>query len=97
MNDSDSKLQVVSRKELSRQIRREAYQKAKAYRAADPRFIAMKEAVKERRRMAYQRVKAQRKVVAADKKTQEQEKRAQERAAADTELMGMVRPFTNGK
>jgi hypothetical protein len=94
MDEADSKRARPTRKEIARQIRREAYQKAKAFRAADPRYAAMKESMKERRRSAYQRAKAQRKLAAAEKKADELQKRADERATADKELMGMVRRFT---
>lgn len=96
MDDADSKRERPTQKEIARQIRREAYQKAKAYRAADPRYAAMKESMKERRRSAYQRAKAQRKLVATEKKANELRKRAEERATADKELMSMVRRFTEG-
>lgn len=50
-----------SRKELARQLRREAYVRQKAQRAADPRVIALKEVAKQRRKEAYQAAKARRK------------------------------------
>ena len=38
---------VLSRKELARELRRAAYQRAKQARAADPKHQALKEAAKE--------------------------------------------------
>jgi hypothetical protein len=57
---------ILSRKELARELRREAYQRAKRARAADPRQQALKEKAKERRRELYQQVKARRKSRAAE-------------------------------
>jgi hypothetical protein len=54
----------LSRKEQARLLRRAAYQKAKARRATDPRFIAMKEAMKKQRREAYQAAKQRKKTAA---------------------------------
>ena len=47
----------LSKKELARQFRHEAYLRAKEYRKTDPRQIAMKENLKEQRRDAYQKAK----------------------------------------
>ena len=49
-----------SRKEMARSQRRAAYQKAKAQRDTDPKYIAMKEALKERRRAAARLAKEKR-------------------------------------
>jgi hypothetical protein len=68
---------VISRKELGRQLRRQAYQKAKAYRAKDPKYLALKETAKLRRRELYQRVKQSRKDASAAEKTKRSESRAQ--------------------
>jgi hypothetical protein len=47
----------LSKKELSKKFRHEAYLRAKEYRKTDPRQIAMTEKLKEQRRDAYQRLK----------------------------------------
>lgn len=61
MSDDDSQRKILSRKELAKELRRNAYQRAKEQRAKDPRFIKMKEAAKEQRRAAYQKIKEKRK------------------------------------
>lgn len=53
--------EVISRKELARELRKRAYQRAKARRATDPKYLALKEAAKQHRRELYQRAKAQKK------------------------------------
>jgi hypothetical protein len=60
-----------SQKERAREMRRDAYQKAKARRDADPRFIAMKEAAKEQRRAAQKKVRDQRKAREAEARSAE--------------------------
>lgn len=94
MSDDGSKKRGVSRKELARQLRRQAYQKAKARRAKDPKHIAMKEAAKQRRQEAYQQAKERRKATVAGQKARENEKQqadqAEERADRDRVLMKMV-------
>ncbi len=69
---------VISRKELARDLRRQAYQRAKAWRAADPKQIEMKAAAKVKRREAYQQVKERRKAAEASSKTELRAKRAAE-------------------
>lgn len=89
-----------SLKERARQIRRAAYERAKAQRASDPKYLAMKEAGKQQRRAQYQQIKEQRKAAAKAEKTQEKrargEQRAQERAAVDQELMKLLRVAAPG-
>jgi hypothetical protein len=98
MSDDDSKKGTLSRKEFARQLRRQAYQKAKERRASDPKHIAMKEVAKQRRREAYQQAKERRKAAVADQKALEKEKQrvdvAEERAPKDHVLMKMVRRAT---
>jgi hypothetical protein len=91
---NDSNRQILSRKELARELRRQAYRAAKERRAKDPRYIAMKQAAKERRREAYKKAKEQKraalvKQVAEQKKTRADEQTA-ERAAKDAELLSMI-------
>lgn len=76
---ADGSRSVISRKELARQLRRQAYQKAKARRAEDPKHLAMKEAAKVRRRELYQQVKEQRKAGEAVEKATRAAKRTEER------------------
>jgi len=73
---------VISRKELGRQLRRQAYQKAKAYRAKDPKYLALKEAAKLRRRELYQQVKQSRKDATSAEKAKRSESRAQAATSA---------------
>ncbi len=82
---------VVSRKELARQYRRQAYQRAKQARATDPKHLAMKEAVKVRRREMYQQVKAQRKVRDAALETNRKAAESQSRAEAKRQLAERVK------
>lgn len=96
MDQSDLKRGASSQKELARELRRQAYQRAKERRAADPRHIELKEAAKKRRRALYERVKEQRKAVVAEQKQKKKEKRAEERAANDENLMKIVRRATEG-
>jgi hypothetical protein len=75
----DGSRSVISRKELARELRRQAYQKAKARRAEDPKHLAMKEAAKVRRRELYQQVKERRKAGEAVEKAARSAKRSEER------------------
>lgn len=92
----ETETKVLSRKELGRLLRKQAYEREKARRAKDPTFIAMKEAAKEQRRAAYRRMKEQRKAAREDLKEKESAKRAEERALADAELMKLMRCATKG-
>jgi hypothetical protein len=83
--------EVISRKEVARQFRRQAYQRAKAARAADPKHLAMKEVAKQRRRELYRRVKEQRKSRDAERDTQRKAAEAEQRAAAKRQLAERVK------
>lgn len=76
MSADDSERKILSRKELFKERRREAYKKAKERRNRDPRYIAMKEAAKEQRREAYRKVKEQRKAAEAEAKANRKAERA---------------------
>lgn len=76
---ADGSRSVISRKELARELRRQAYQKAKARRAEDPKHLAMKEAAKVRRRELYQQVKERRKAGEAVEKAARSARRTEER------------------
>jgi hypothetical protein len=82
--------EVVSQRELARLYRRQAYQRAKAYRAADPKYARLKEIAKLRRRELYQQIKQTRKAAAlVDKsanKAARSAQRTEERAAKRQEL-----------
>lgn len=82
---------VLSRKELARELRRRAYQRAKQARAEDPRHLAMKEAAKLRRREQYQQVKERRKEREAEQKAKEKVSAAAAQAAAKRELAERVK------
>ena len=58
--DQDPK-ERLSKKEIAKQYRHEAYLRAKEYRKTDPRQIAKKEKLKEQRKEAYQKGKERRK------------------------------------
>lgn len=94
--DGDSETRVLSRKEYGRLLRKRAYERAKAQRAADPKFIAAKEAMKQRRRELYQKEKERRTAARAEQKAKERAAREQERAKADFELMKMLKRATKG-
>jgi len=87
-----------SRKERARQLRREAYQRAKERQATDPKYLAMKEAAKQHRHEVYQAAKKRKKAATAEQKRERKQKdegeRAAKRAAASRELTKMVKPAT---
>ena len=85
--ESDHKL---SKKELARQFRHEAYLRAKEYRETDPRQIAMKEKMKEQRRDAYQQAKKRNKAYRDQIKKASEEKSARKRIVKQDKLMKMV-------
>lgn len=86
---------VISRKELARELRREAYQRAKKARAVDPRHLALKEAAKQRRREVYQEVKKRRKAQGAEleakHKSRNEVAQAQARSEAKRQLAERVK------
>jgi hypothetical protein len=87
---------VISRKELARELRRQAYQRAKQARATDPRHLAMKEAVKVRRREAYQQVKEKRKAHEAEFKARRKVADAAARVETQRQLAERVRGALHG-
>jgi hypothetical protein len=86
-----SERSVVSRKELGRELRRQAYQRAKKARAEDPRHLAMKEVVKQRRRELYQQVKTRRKEREAEQKAKDKVVSATAQAEAKRQLAERVK------
>ena len=82
---------VISRKELARELRREAYQRAKKARAADPKHLALKEAAKQRRRDVYQEVKKHRKARDAELEAKHKVAQAQARTEAKRQLAERVK------
>jgi hypothetical protein len=87
---------VLSRKEFARELRRQAYQRAKQARATDPRHLAMKEAAKVRRREAYQHVKERRKEHEAELKAQRKVTDAAARVETQRHLAERVRSALHG-
>lgn len=79
-----------------KQVRREAYQKAKQRQKLDPVFIAMKETQKLKRREIYQQVQKKRKASEKAKKAVQKEREvlmnAERLALKDAVLMSMVIP-----
>ena len=59
-------LKQLSQKELAKQYRQAAYQRAKEFRKTDPAHIAMAEKLKEQRTVAYQKVKERNKAYKAE-------------------------------
>jgi hypothetical protein len=84
----------LSRKELARQFRRAAYQRAKEHRANDPKQVTMKEAMKLRRCAEYKAGKERRKAFAAEQKTRREARESESRALKARELMKLVKPLT---
>jgi hypothetical protein len=82
---------VISRKELARELRREAYQRAKKARAVDPKHLALKEAAKQRRREVYQEVKKRRKARDAELEAKHEVAQAQARTDAKRQLAERVK------
>jgi hypothetical protein len=82
---------VLSRKELARELRRQAYRRAKQARAEDPRHLAMKEAAKLRRREQYQQVKVRRKEREAEQKAKDKVSAAATQAEAKRQLAERVK------
>jgi len=83
----------LTRKEFFKQLRRDAYQKAKERRKTDPKQIALNLEMKTRRREAYQEMKARRKVAQAELKQVQREKTermTEKHAKIDAELLGLV-------
>ena len=69
----------LSKKELAKEFRHEAYLRAKEYRRTDPRQIAMKEQQKEYQREAYKKAKERNKAHRDEKKDAAKEKSARKR------------------
>ena len=88
----DKSAEHLSRKEFAKRIRHETYQRAKEYRATDPKQIAMKEGLKLRRREAYQAAKARAKALKSERQKRASEMVAQDRDARDCELMETMVP-----
>ena len=75
---------MLSKEEL-RQKRKEAYQKAKAKRDADPKYQALKEQVKAKRKAKYQAFKV-------EQKSKKQETKDKKQAQKDAALMVLMFP-----
>jgi hypothetical protein len=83
--------QVISRKELARELRRQAYQRAKQARASDPRHLALKERAKQQRRELYRKAKEQRKARDAALDAKHEAQREAAHAEAKRQLAERVR------
>ena len=91
-----NKPEKLSRKELARQFRHAAYQRAKEFRKTDPRQIAIKERLKEQQkefqRDAYQKAKKRNKAY-RDGIKKASDERAVERNSPSTHSTGIrIRP-----
>lgn len=83
----------MDKKEEMRQRRREAYQKAKAERDADPHYQALKQKAKDERKKKYQDFKNQHNAV----KRAAKEKRIAEKDAALMELVRFASEWSEKK
>jgi hypothetical protein len=77
-------------KKLSKELRHDAYLRAKEFRKTDPRQIAMKEKLKEQRREAYQQAKERNKAYRNQTKKASKEKSARKKIIKQGKLMKMV-------
>jgi len=82
----------LSQKELSKELRHDAYLRAKEYRKTDPRQIAMKEKLKEQRRELYQKAKERNKAYRDEIKKASKEKSARKRIVKQDKLRKLVVP-----
>jgi len=82
--------QRLSKKELARQFRHEAYLRAKEYRKTDPRQIAMTEKLKEQQREAYQKAKERNKAYRTEQKKVAKEKTDTKKDFKQKKLRAMV-------
>lgn len=79
-------------KELSKELRHDAYLRAKEYRKTDPRQISMKEKLTEQRRDAYKQAKKRNKAYRDQIKKASKEKSAKKRIVKQDKLLKMVVP-----
>lgn len=87
----------LSKKELARKMRREAYLRIKEFQKTDPRQIAMMEKLKQQRRDAYQKAKESWKITKAERKKVADEKDAEEKAAEGKKLLATLLPASGLK
>jgi len=87
----DGSRSILSRKELARELRRQAYRKAKEARANDPRQQALKERARLQRREQYRKAKEQRKAREAALEAKHVAAREAEQADAKRQLAERVR------
>jgi hypothetical protein len=84
--------QRLSKKEMGKKHRHEAYLRAKEYRKTDPRQIALKKKLKEQRNEAYQEIKERNKVYRAEQKKATKEKAVTKKGIKQKKLREMVVP-----
>jgi CRISPR/Cas system CSM-associated protein Csm5 (group 7 of RAMP superfamily) len=87
----------LSKRELAREFRHEAYLRAKEYRKTDPRQIAMKKKMKEQRQNAYQKAKERNKAYRNGIKKASKETSARKKVVKQNKLMKMVVPGSSIK
>ena len=80
----------LSPKELAKQFRQNAYQRAKEFRKTDPRQIAMAEKIKEKRKEAYKKAKERDKAYRAGIKKVSLAKPAAKKDSAKQKQMGKM-------
>jgi hypothetical protein len=86
MNSSEH----LSKKDLTRKFRHEAYLRAKKFKKTDPRQIALKEAQKEFQREAYQEAKKRNKVYRDAIKKAGDERAGKKKAVRQNKLKALV-------
>jgi hypothetical protein len=80
----------LSKKELSKKFRHEAYLRAKEFRKTDPRQIAMAEKLKEQRKEAYQKAKDRGKAYRAELKNKSDERAAKKKVLIQKKLSATI-------
>ena len=73
-------------RDLVKQRRREAYERAKEERKSDPRLLARKQALKAKRREAYQAMKERLRAAVAQRQQERKERRSDRRARRQSEI-----------
>jgi hypothetical protein len=87
----------LTKKEMAKQFRHDAYLRAKEFRKTDPRQIVLKEKLKEQRREAYKKGKERRKAYQAEIKKVLKVKDAAAKIKKQNELKEMIAPGSSIK
>ena len=87
----------LSRKELAKKLRHEAYLRSKEFRKTDPRQIAMKEKFKEQQQDAYQKVKEKNKAYRDETKKASKERSAKTKIVKQVKMKALLVPASTVK